>query len=102
MVLPTLMLGKMASVFPSCQFGKLRFRWWINNIKHSFCSLENTSPPVVLTTGMQNSLREVFDSRKTNRLSTTEESSKHINVLELKAVYFDLISLCTSLKDTHL
>ena len=44
----------------------------------------------------------VFEGRQTEGLFTASESDLHINVLELRAVYFGLQALCYKLVDIHI
>jgi len=78
-------------------------QWWLDNIQHSCCSLISTNPNVVLTTDASKSgWGAVFGKTKTGGLFTTDETNLHINVLELKAVYFGLSSLCKEVKNMHI
>ena len=44
----------------------------------------------------------VFLNTKTGGNFTSSESDLHINVLELKAVYFGLKALCNTIRETHI
>ena len=44
----------------------------------------------------------ISNSKSVKDVFTFDERNCHINVLELKAVYFGLKSLCRDLKETHI
>ena len=69
-------------------------KWWMDNISLSFKQIFICNPEVVIATDASSSgWGAVFNNTKTRGTWQLHEKSYHINVLELKAILFGLISL---------
>ena len=78
--------------------------WWIDNLPHSFKKLSHGPPMMVIYT--DSSLQGWGAYDKTNNIKTggawsMQEKQWHINVLELKACYLALCSLCKNISNAH-
>jgi len=76
--------------------------WWKLNVYNAKNDIYKPSPNITLTTDA--SLKgwgAVTKSDKTGGLLTSIESDYHINVLELKAIHFGLLSLLPNTYDCH-
>ena len=77
--------------------------WWINNIDKSYSDISKNNSRFVMTTdACQTGLGAVCPWARTSWLFSEDETDFHINVLELKAIYFGSNSLCGDLRDTHI
>ena len=77
--------------------------WWINNIENSFSPMQIPNCSFLLKTDASKSGESaIFDKEATGGHFALGESLLHINVLELKAVLFELKSLCSHLRKTHI
>lgn len=77
--------------------------WWSKNILSSFKPI-NVSPPsvVIQTDASLSGWGCVHNSTTTGGPWSPKESTLHINILELKAVYFGLLSFFSSTNGTHI
>ena len=83
--------------------GKDDIYWWLNNISTAFNVIEMDNCEVTLKTDASKLGRgAVLGVSFTNGSFTLEETELHINVLELRAIYFGLQSLCSNIRNTHL
>ncbi len=82
---------------------KQELKWWIENLPHSIRRIIHSAPFATIqsdaSTAGWGAVRG--DSSTGGRWSTLEQQA-HINVLELKAAFFGLRSLCTHDKDVHI
>lgn len=84
--------------------GRSEINWWITNLEFmNGKPIRETSPNHYLQTDASLSgFGAVLANKSTQGRWNLDEQSLHINVLELKAIYFGLIALCNELKDTHI
>ena len=76
--------------------------WWIENIQKYPSPVSHKAPSVVICTdASMTGWGAVRDSTKTGGMWTDEEKSKHINILELIAVFFGLKALCNDVYDKN-
>ena len=78
-------------------------QWWLKEGLDSNKSISKGNPSVILTTDSSLLGWGAFvDDKQTQGLWSEEEKTLHINVLELKAVYLGLMSLCYNLSNVHI
>eukprot|EP00794_Sanderia_malayensis_P012487 gene12487-13770_t len=78
-------------------------QWWINNIESSVNVLSLGNASLVLTTdASKTGWGAVTSNSSASGQWTTEESTQHINCLELTAVLFGLKSLLNNVKGVHI
>ncbi len=78
-------------------------QWWINNIESSVNVLSLGNASIVLTTdASKTGWGAVKGNSSASGQSTMEESSQHINCLELTVVLFGLKSLLNNVKRAHI
>ena len=85
--------------------GKIDIIWWKENILGSYnhIGIGNPSPNMILTTDASNSgWGGTVLGQATHGFWSSDEKQLHINVLELKAICFSLVSLIPQLSDIHL
>ncbi|VDH99325.1 Hypothetical predicted protein [Mytilus galloprovincialis] len=78
--------------------------WWLENVKTvNGRPIRNDSPSYYLHTDASlNGWGAVFHGKQTQGHWSLEEQCLHINILELKAIYFSIISLCCHVERTHI
>ena len=85
------------------QEGKEEVDWWRKNICRSGKSIEIASPTFYITTDASKSgWGCILETKSANGNWTEIEAEEHINVLELKAIYFGLKSFFKSTKSAHI
>ncbi|CAG2203473.1 unnamed protein product [Mytilus edulis] len=84
--------------------GKSEIVWWLENVKTvNGRPIRNDSPSYYLHTDASlNGWGAVFHEKQTQGHWSLEEQCLHINILELKAIYFSIISLCCHIERTHI
>ena len=83
--------------------GKEDIVWWYKNIANVFNFISRGNCEFVLKTdACLMGWGAISNSMSAKGVFTFDECNCHINVLELKAVYFGLKSLCRDLKETHI
>ena len=83
--------------------GKEDIVWWYKNIANAFNFISRGNCEFVLKTdACLMGWGAISNSMSAKGVFTFDECNCHINVLELKAVYFGLKSLCRDLKETHI
>ena len=83
--------------------GKDDIYWWLNNITTAFNVIGMDNCEVTLKTDASKlGWGAVIGVSCTNGSFALEETELHINVLELRAIYFGLQSLCSDIRNTHL
>ena len=83
--------------------GKDDIYWWLNNISTAFNVIGMDNCEVTLKTDASKlGWGAVLGVSCTNGSFTLEETELHINVLELRAIYFGLQSLCSNIRNTSL
>lgn len=84
--------------------GKSEIVWWLENVKTvNGRPIRNDSPSYYLHTDASlNGWGAVFHGKQTQGHWSLEEQCLHINILELKAIYFSIISLCCHIERTHI
>jgi hypothetical protein len=77
--------------------------WWIQNVKFQHRNIQHGSPNTVLFTDASQLGwgAKIQDGRCTNGIRTASEAAMHINILELLAVTFSLMSLLADQTNTH-
>lgn len=79
-------------------------KWWLENVREKNGS--DIRPPKIEyyleTDSSKSGWGAAFQGENANGRWTESEAKLHINILEIKAVYFALLSLCRSLRNTHL
>ena len=96
-------MGKFDSPMIISHQARRDIHWWINNIDKSYSDISKNNSRFVMTTdACQTGWGAVCPWARTSGLFSEEETDFHINVLELKAIYFGLKSLCGDLRDTHI
>ena len=77
--------------------------WWINNTEDSFSPIQIPSCRFLLKADASKSgWGEIFNEKSTAGQFALDKSLLHINVLERKAVWLGLKSLCSHLRQTHI
>ena len=77
--------------------------WWYKNIANAFNVIARGNCEFVLKIdACLMGWSAISNSMSAKGVSTFHEYNCHINVLELKGVYFGLKSLCTDLKEAHI
>ena len=78
--------------------------WWIQNVKFQHRNIQHGSPNTVLFTDASKLGwgAKIQDGRCTNGIWTASEAAMHINILELLAVKFSLMSLLADQTNTHI
>ena len=77
-------------------------KWWMDNISLSFKEIYIDNPEVVIATDASSTgWGAVYNNTTTRGIWQLHEKSYHINVLELKAILFGLISLI-KVQNTHI
>ena len=76
-------------------------QWWIENIEHSFRSLNIVEPDLVIYTDASMSGWGVTDKIKPSGGFWHKNEIKHINVLELKAVFYGIKIYCENKTYKH-
>lgn len=78
-------------------------RWWVANVHNASKPIHVTPPSVLMQTdASKKGWGAVLSSTTTGGQWKSEELDCHINLLEIKAVFFGLESLCKDVKDTHI
>lgn len=78
-------------------------RWWCKELPTQARLIEHGSPDVVLTTDASLlGWGAHTDSDRTSGPWSSQEKRAHINVLELKAIYFGLKTLCSEARGKHI
>ena len=76
--------------------------WWYNNIMSSVSPILRENPSIVITTdASMKGWGACYNGARTGDLFA-EREIEHINVLETKAVYFGLQSLCSEIRNQHI
>ena len=77
---------------------------WMTNINISYCLNKITASSLIVATDASQILvwGGIFNDLRDNGRWTAEESSLHINVLELKAILFSVQSLFKNSSDVHI
>lgn len=82
---------------------KSELQWWIKHVPTAFRVISHGNPHKCLyTDASQTGWGAVIQGLSTQGYWSASESNLHINVLELKAVFCGLKSLCRNFKDLHL
>lgn len=80
--------------------------WWLENIRSENGKLIREDPPIhfLHTDSSMIGWGAFLDKKScsTQGLWNLDEKKLHINILELKAIYFGLVSLCRHIKNAHL
>ena len=79
--------------------------WWESNVDSSYSTLTHGDPSIFIDTDSSSLGWGAFNKstgEKTGGEWLPTERSKHINFLELKAVFFALKSFCSHMQDTHI
>ena len=105
--------NKVASLRKNCgnfditihlgQAAKNDILWWRDSIMPSYAPIVRENPSHVVTTDASSyGWGAVYKNETTGGSFSFEECALHINILELRAVLFGLMSLCGSLNATHI
>ena len=83
--------------------GKQDIIWWKNNILGSFNTIRIGNPSFTITTDASTTgWGAVFKNTSTGGQFSITKTLMHINVVELKAIFFGLRSLCGHICDSHI
>ena len=74
----------------------------MTNINISYCLTKITAPSLIVDASQIQVWGGIFNDLRDNGRWTAEESSLHINVLELKAILFSVQSLFKNSSDVHI
>ncbi len=96
--------GDFDYVMPNNDIIRNDLEWWKLNIMHS--KKDIISPPIDVTLYSDASMKgwggHTVKNESTGGEWTTEEQTKHINELELRAAFFTLQSFCSRMSDVHI
>ena len=82
---------------------KSDLQWWVDNVQQSEKKISPPNPDIVMTTdASKQGWGAVRDHHTTGGRWSPAEAEKHINELELKAVFFALCSLCDNVRNKHI
>lgn len=77
--------------------------WWVNNVDKATKRIHHGKPSLLLRSdASKKGWGASFEGLKAGGRWSQLEMSEHINVLETKAIFFALKSMCSSVKNTHL
>ena len=76
--------------------------WWEHNIKNSFQDLVIPKPDITIFTGASETCRVITDEHNPPGGQQAEHERKHINVLELKAVFIGIHMYCHKRSYKHI
>ena len=94
--------GNFDKKTPLDSHGKQDINWWKNNILRSFSTVRIGNPSFKITTdALTRGWGAVFKNIFTGGQFSITETLLHINILELKAVFFGLRSSCDHICDSH-
>ena len=83
---------------------KSDIQWWLDNLETSYKLINHGTPQIVLYTDSSflgwGAFNETSGLRTGGQWSAAEKES-HINILELKACFLGLKSLCADIQNSH-
>ena len=86
-----------------CDQSKLEINWWLQNVQFLPGNITVKKPDFIIECDASKLGWGVnFDSKSAQGRWLPEEAIEHINVLELKAIYFGLKSFFVEFKDIHI
>ena len=78
-------------------------QWWVDNLLFAKNFITHGNPTMIVTTGASNTgWGAVFNGKRVSGICNETEIKLHINLLELKAVYFALSTLFKTVRNKHI